>query len=189
MMRRAKQKKHIFKLRYLAYLALVTTVIGSTTLASYAMTGNTTAGAAIAIFTSGVQKTLDLGTQGALAPGEVKEIMFNVTNSENGKVCEVPVSYEVQIETTKNLPLQFSLTGTKDNEEADESLNALVGSLDQKTLLATGGKLPSARSGGGTNHSYTLRITWPQSENAEAYSSEIDHLSVKIKTTQASSND
>ena len=188
MMRRAKQKKHIFKLRYLAYLALVTTVIGSTTLARYAMEGGATMGAAIAIFTSGVQKTLDLGTQGALAPGEVKEIRFNVTNSEGGTVCEVPVNYEVQIETTKNLPLQFSLTGEKTDEE-DESLSALVGSLDQKTLLATGGKLPSARSGGGTSHSYTLRITWPTSENAEAYSSEIDHLSVKIKTTQASSND
>lgn len=189
MMRRAKQKKSIFKLRYLVYLALVTTVIGSTTLARYTLNGGAGMGATIAVFTSGVQKTLDLGTQGALSPGETKEIMFDVQNSEGGKVCEVPVNYEVQIETTKNLPLQFSLTGEKATGDTDGTLSALVGSLDPDTLTATGGKLPSARSGGGTSHSYTLLITWPPNENAEAYSREIDHLAVKIKTTQAGSND
>lgn len=187
MMRRAKQKTHRIKLRHLVYLALVTTVIGSTTLARFAMTTDFTPGAAIAIFASGVQR-LDLGTQEALAPGETKEIIFNVTNSDVGKVSEVSIAYEVQIETTKNLPLQFSLTGEKGDEQ-DESNSALVGSLDPATLTAKGGKLPSARSGGGTNHRYTLTITWPKEENAEAYSNEIDHLSVRIKTEQAGSDD
>lgn len=184
MMRWEKPKKHAVKLRYLIYLVLVTTVISSTTLARFATRESVSVGATIAAFVSGTNLSLDLGAQGALAPGETKTIYFSVTNSENGKICEVPVEYEMQIETTGNLPLQFSLTGQKVSGETDDSLSALVGSLDA-TLCAKGGKLPSARIGGETIHRYTLNLSWPQNKKAQEYSQEIDHLSVRIKTKQA----
>lgn len=107
MMRREKRKKQIVRLRYLVYLVLVTTVISSTTLARFATRESVSSGATIAAFVSGSNLDLDLGAQGALAPGETKTIYFSVTNSENGTICEVPVDYEMQIETTGNLPLKF----------------------------------------------------------------------------------
>lgn len=181
----SKRSRSPIKLRYLLYLVLVTTVISSTTLARFATRESVTSGATIAAFVSGTNLDLDLGAQGALAPGETKTIYFSVTNSENGTICEVPVNYEMQIETTGNLPLVFSMTGQKVKPtEDDGSLSALVGALDDK-LCAKGGKLPSARSGGETIHRYTLSLSWPQDKKSEEYSGEIDHLSVKIKTTQA----
>lgn len=184
MMRREKRKKQIVRLRYLVYLVLVTTVISSTTLARFATRESVSSGATIAAFVFGSNLDLDLGAQGALAPGETKTIYFSVTNSENGTICEVPVDYEMQIETTGNLPLKFSLTGQKVGSETDDSLSTLAGPLDEK-LCAKGGKLPSARTGGETIHRYTLNMSWPQDKKAQEYSREIDHLSVKIKTTQA----
>lgn len=189
MRRRAKHQKHTVKLRHLLYLALITTVISSTTLARFALKQTPTASATIAAFVSGTDLNLDLGTHGALAPGEDKEITFHVKNyDENRKICEVPVDYEVQIETTKNLPLVFSLSGTASLGVKDENLNKPVDALNATTLLATGGKLPSAKSGE-AEHSYTLKISWPSDQNAEEYSSEIDHLSVSIKTKQSAGNE
>lgn len=168
------------------YLVIVTTVVSSTTLARFATKEGLTAGATIAAFVSGTDLNLDLGTQEALSPGETKVIYFNVTNSEDGRVCEVPVDYEMQIETTGNLPLNFTLVGQKVSGDGDESVNRLAGTLDA-ALCAKGGKLPSARSGGEAIHRYALNVSWPQNEKAEAYSKEIDQLSVKIKTTQSAS--
>lgn len=190
MMKRAKQKQHLFKLRHLIYLVLVTSVISSTTLARYAMEGDYGAEATIAAFVSETDLNLDLGTHGPLAPGEDEEIIFHVKNYDaSGKVCEVPVDYEIQIETTGNLPLKFTLTGSIASDQTDEDLGAVAGPLDKDTRCAKGGKLPSARSGGAADHTYTLKITWPSNEAAEEYSNEIDHLSVKIKTEQAGADD
>lgn len=170
------------KLRYLAYLVLVTAVITSTTLARFAANVDVGATSGIAAFVSGTEVTLELGTQGPLSPGETQKIEFRVSNTENGKTCEVPLDYEIQVETTGNLPLSFELvSGSVIDEEMED--NAAVGSLDQ-TLNATGGKLPSARTGGAVTHAYTLEITWPRDENAEEYSHEIDRLAVVVTTEQ-----
>ena len=188
MMKRAKQKQHTLKLRHLIYLVLVTSVISSTTLARFAATKDVGAEAKIAAFVSNTTFTHELGTLGALAPGDQKEIYFTVTNSDYGKVCDVPIDYEVQIETTGNLPLNFSLSGNvSGNGVTDESLTKLVelGSLDKTTnYRATGGKFPSGRYGEAV-HQYTLTVSWPNTITAEEYSSEIDRLAVKIKTEQA----
>lgn len=190
MMKRAKKKQHMFKLRHLIYLVLVTSVISSTTLARYAVDGSVGAEASIAAFVTGTayEKDLDLGTLKGLTPDDTKEIYFNVKNYSDNATCEVPVNYDIQIVTTGNLPLTFSLTEMAITGATDESISKAVGALDG-TLCATGGKLPSARSGGETSHRYKLTVNWQKSANAAEYSNEIDHLSVKIKAEQAGKND
>lgn len=168
------------KLRYLAYLVVVTTMITSTTLARFASQDNIGVSGVVAAFVSDTTLDLELGTQGALSPGESRSISFIVTNESGGTISEVPLGYSLQLETTGNLPLVFSLQGEKTAED-DES--SLVGNLDGN-LCAEGGTLPSARSYGACSHSYTLTLSWPQDKNAEEYSHEIDRLSVKIKTEQ-----
>lgn len=190
MRRRAKHQKHTVKLRHLIYLALVTTVISSTTLARFALKENVGAQATIAAFVSEANLRLDIGELSAMAPGESTEISFNVTNKKGATISEVPVNYEMQFETTGNLPLEFALSLDRITGEDDEALSKPVGGLDQD-LCAKGGRLPSAVGGKGeaTTHWYKLKITWPEGKNAEEYSQEIDHLSVNIKTEQAGKDD
>lgn len=174
------------KLRYLAYLVIVTTMISSTTLARFAAQGNIGASALVAAFASGTTLNLELGTQGAMSPGESRSIDFVVTNQESGIISEVPLTYQLQIETTGNLPLQFSLSGEKTDKKDTES--QLAGALDE-TLCAMGGTLPSSGGFGACSHSYTLTISWPEDQNTEKYSYEIDRLSVKISTEQQAADE
>lgn len=188
MMKRAKHTRRTFKLRHLLYLVLVTSVISSTTLARYATKGIVGAEAKIAAFVSNTTFMHELGTLEDLAPGDTEKIYFTVTNKDGSTICDVPIDYEVQIVTTGNLPLNFSLSGkVSDDGVTDESLTKLVelGALDQtKEYRATGGKFPSGRYGA-ASHTYTLTVSWPQDKTAEAYSDEIDRLAVKIKTVQS----
>lgn len=170
------------KLRYLVYLALVTTVISSTTLARFVTEIGVGSQVLVAAFASGTTLNLELGTQEAMSPGETRTVSFTVTNQDAGTVSEVPLNYQLQIETTGNLPLQFGLSGEKTDEKDTES--RLVGALDEETLCATGGTLPSAGGFGACSHSYTLTISWPEEQNTDEYSYEIDRLSVKISTEQ-----
>lgn len=173
-------------IRYLLYLVLVTSVITSVSLAKYASTGEGRAAGLVASFTTGTTLDLEMPVLDMLYPGSKKEIAFVVTNFQGEQNSEVPLEYEMQVETTGNLPLKFSLAGTKEEGASD----TLVGPLDNN-LRAVGGHFPSAGLEGKKTHTYTLTVEWPleQSDGINptdpGYSDEIDQVTVRIKTAQA----
>lgn len=175
-----KKRKPI---RYLLYLALVTSVIASVTLAKFTKKADSTAQAMIASFATGMTIRQDVSLDGLLAPGDQKVVEFSVTNYEGDKNSDVPLTYEIQVRTTGNLPLKFALRGQKESEDTDVDNSALAGSLDE-SLLASGGLMPSAAVGGKKVHTYWLTISWPEEEADPGYSDEIDQVELEITASQ-----
>lgn len=181
-----KKRERPRLLRWLLYLALVTTVIASATLAKFASTADAGLKAVVASFVSGTTMDVDVPLDG-MAPGVQQEMTFVVTNYEDHRDNEVLLGYEIQVETTGNLPLTFSLAGEKKNADgsadADVASSALTGALNGD-LLATGGKLPPVSISGKKMHTYKLTVLWPLDKNDADYSDEIDRVTVKISTKQ-----
>lgn len=81
---------------------------------------------------------------------------------------EVDVAYTVHVERmTENLPLNLTLTGSNVSEGSGGITAA--GTMDANS---------------GVTVSYGLRIAWPGSETAEAYSQEIDAIRVTVRAEQ-----
>lgn len=170
-------------IRYLAYLAIVTTLITSTTLAKYSSEETLSVKSQVATFLESSKVDLNVALDD-ITPGGQKEVKFSVVNFEGGKTSDVDLEYEIQVATTGNLPLQFQLTGDLNGDTASAD-NRLVGELDQSTLKAAGGRMPLAEGAAGKKtHSYTLYVVWPNSADAVKYKNEIDMLTVTISSWQ-----
>ncbi len=176
---------------YLALAVLVTSLATSATLAKYSSTFSATATMQIAAFAGGGGAASFDVTMEDMAPGRSSAVQFTVQNydeGENGLDCEVQMDYEIQVETTGNLPLVFSLRGQKESDDSSAK-SVLTGQLDPGTLKAVGGKLPVASAntaaGGRKKHTYELTVAWPEGETDEDYSQEIDMVTITVTAKQA----
>lgn len=178
---KAKGKKPRL-LCYLALAVLVTSLAATGTLAKYSSLFSADASMEVAAFAGGGTINFDVDLEN-ISPGSTKTVQFTVQNYDAEQACEVALNYEIQVETTGNLPLSFQLLGKR--EAGDTSADSvLAGSLDD-TLKAAGGKLPIASEGGRKQHTYELSMTWSQGETDEDYSKEIDMVTVTVTTVQA----
>lgn len=176
-------------IRYLLYLALVTSVLTSVTLARYASNDEGTGRALVASFITGTTLEQDISLDGVLGPGDSKSVTFDVTNYQDAEVNNVMLNYDIQVETTGNLPLDFSITERQQinadgQADSDVDVSRLAGALDPTTLTATGGLLPPAGEYGKKIHTYTLTISWPADDADEGYSDEIDRVTLRITSAQ-----
>lgn len=181
---KAEKKKSKNRLiKYLVYLLVVTMLMTSSTLAKYAGEAKASANATVALFAVGTSSQLQIYIDDTLQPGSVVESEFYVQNYDEGVRSETAISYEVQIETTGNLPLKFELSGSKEANDSDAN-SVLAGGLDEE-LRAVGGELPvAADESEQRRHTYTLKITWPASETSMDYSYERDLITVKVDAAQ-----
>lgn len=173
-------------IRYLLYLALVTTLIASATLAKYSTMLEAGAQACVAAFTTNNTVDFNMALDDML-PGSTKEVSFTVVNFDGVKDCQVGLDYDIQVSTTGNLPLAFRLEGTKESGDSDAK-SQVTGGLSQvedRLWKAENGKFPVASGGGRKRHSYTLYVDWPSSAEAADYSEEIDMLTVTVTTRQS----
>lgn len=174
-------------LLYLALAALATSLAASGTLAKYASSFGYQVGTQVAAFAGG--KSVDFAVPvDEMVPGSRQTVTFAVRNYEDDTNCQVRMTYEIQAETTGNLPLVFEgLVGTKTDSM---TLSTVAGQVTRSgnTLTATGGGLPVAEgdgaTGGKVTHSYQLTLYWPETEKAEDYSQEIDMVTVTVTATQ-----
>lgn len=174
-------KKDRRLIKYLAYLLVVTTMVTSGTLAKFVGEEKATASAKIAAYAAGSTYEIDLYLGERMQPGSSETIEFTVENyDENDTRSETSLGYSIEIITTGNLPLQFSLSGTGASGDRDDKV---VGALNSTNLTATGGRLPVG-SETKKAHRYTLTVQWPQSEANTDYSNEIDMLTIKVSTAQ-----
>lgn len=169
-------------LRYLALAVLATSLAATGTLAKYSSLFSAETTVQTAAFAGGGTVDFGVALEG-MVPGGTKTVQFTVQNYDEKQDCDVQLNYEIQVETTGNLPLSFQLLGKK--EAGDSSADStLAGPLDSG-LKAAGGKLPIASGGGRKQHTYELSMTWPEGETDEDYSKEIDMVTVTVTTVQA----
>ena len=190
---KTQRKKHNRLWVYLLYLGLVTTLILSVTLARYVSTADGTGTATVAAMAGGgepIQMILD----DMLPGGEPKTLEFQVVNYNGDTVSEVALGYEIMVETTGNLPLQFTLTASK-AEGADPAgttvgAGAILENGDgARFQTLSGGFIPIAKDKTGDAlakqaHTYTLTVTWPKENNNKGYADEIDLVTITVLARQ-----
>lgn len=172
-------------LRYLILAVVATSLVTTGTLAKYSSTFSASMSMQVAAFAGGGTVDFDVGLDDML-PGDTRTMQFTVQNYSGEADCEVALNYEIQVETLGNLPLEFELIGAKQADDENEG-SVLVNDLDSD-LKAVGGSLPIAadeENGGRLQHSYELKVTWPQGKTDEDYSREIDMVTVTVTTVQA----
>lgn len=136
--------------------------------------GGHAAVAAVAMETTASDLDLTAALAG-LKPGGSKTVSFTVTNEKDGAVSDVAQDYTIEVLTTGNLPLTYTLTGTA------PSAGALADAGSEANKW-TGGALPA---GTAATHAYTLKVQWPEGAKDAAYAQEIDAVSLHIQAVQA----
>lgn len=166
------------RLLLLLVLAVTVTSLATTgTLAKYASEFKQTVSAEVAAFAGG--GTVDFAVALAdMVPGEQKTVDFTVCNFKGDTYSDVGIVYEIQVESTGNLPLEFSLLGKNDS-----GTGTLAGDFNEEGK-ASGGWLPLAEEGKKLQHSYELSVTWSAGMASEEYSHEIDMVTVTVTAVQ-----
>lgn len=100
--------------------------------------------------------------------------IFSVSNNDNDKRAEVAMEYTLQINTAKNLPLDFELY------TFDENI------LGTQNLLNSSNITEKIRIDYDTNieQTYQLKIKWRENETNYKYSQETDYIQIVMNGTQ-----
>lgn len=183
-------KRYILMLLLLA--AVITSLFANGTMAKYSSSFTGSGVVNVAAFAGGADTASFNVAVSGLSPGGTSTVKFAVQNYEGDKNCEVAMTYEVQVETTGNLPLSFTLSSNAgDAGPYNQPVGQLTAADTEKLkYTATGGKLPVAvgeESGGQgqKRHAYELAVTWPADAAHDwDYSNEIDMITVTVTATQ-----
>ena len=166
--------------------ATLVVLLGAVLLTSHAVSGvmarYTTAGAShdearVALF--GHNESIDFGTwSSTLKPGSSGEVTLTVSNKRNGKVSEVAQSYGIQVVTSGNLPLRYTLKDVSGNtvgtfDEGTSATSQTFSTSDMTFEPATAGE-----------HTYTLVYSWPGGQNGSKLADIPDFLQVNVNVTQ-----
>lgn len=198
-------KKNLTKSRLMGYLLLLTAASFGVISMSYArytsqVTGTGTATVALWGSDATIQQ-FPVDVDG-LTPGESQSFDFMITNTKDSKISQVAQEYSVKVETTGNLPLEFTLASTGSEPSGSSFVNAGAGGKlelnSENTAEATGGFLPHTDS---VTHNYTLTVEWPTATATTAadgsgtggidgiddakYADEIDLVTLTVSAVQA----
>lgn len=176
MRRSEKKKKWIL---YAAVLLLCLTAASvyavGTLQARYSSRASGSGGASVALWASTQTVTLN-GTLPA-QPGGSCTYPISVSNTKDGKTCEVSQSYSITVKTAGNLPLSFSLT--RDGTEVG-TFTESAGAPDW-TVEADDMAFPAGTAG---THNYVLTVTWPAGQTDEALMGLPDFIQIDITARQ-----
>lgn len=178
--------KHLTKSRIAGYGLLLAAACISGWSLSYARFTAQEKGmatATVAAWGSG-SSTIDINVRG-LRPGETKNYIFEVTNTENDIVSGVGQDYTIAVETTGNLPLDFALTNDGSNPAhggrfVNTGENGTL-TFNDGTAAVRGGYLPHSVS---VTHTYTLAVSWPMDRAGTEYTDEIDLVTLTVSSEQ-----
>lgn len=119
-----------------------------------------------------------------MAPGAGKTIDIWVRNwKENGgdvkRISSYNQSFNLELETTGNLPLAFTLK-EKTGEDIEETV--AFSRVDSYHYLSASRTFEANKEG---KREFTLTVTWPEGIKGEQYRHEIDYLVLGIKAVQS----
>ena len=147
-------------------LVLITTWMTTGLLARYVTTASGTDDARVAAFVFHVkdkEKTIQLTLDGLTVPGAEKAYTFEVTNTRNGKTSEVAQEYSIAMTLNGSLPLSCELK--RESDSSTQTIDALTASLPATTTPIIGTFAAAVES----THTYTLTVTWPDTESDPQY--------------------
>lgn len=186
-MNQNKKEIHINLIVLIVVIVLI--IVGiRITMARYASQGQTTTTTDVAFY---ILK--DSYQEGSLVLDELSpsndtyDYQFTVANFEGNKVAETSIDYEVELDVTTNLPLEFKvyknntlLTSTTDREikvQLDDSRQSYI----RKIIIKKG----TFKYNEKTTDTYKLEVTFPLSYNQyEEFEGMIDNINIKVDAKQ-----
>lgn len=164
---------------WLAYLLVATLIATGVTFSGYVTEAQGSDSARVAVMAADVTTIVS----GAIAPGETLETTFQINNYEirDGKtvICEVAQEYTIQ--NIKLVSNPVSSNGTVPENLTGVQFAVFNSNGEQISLPYNGGRL---EPGVEQSETYTIKATWPQADQGEALSFEIDAIEVIVNAQQ-----
>lgn len=178
-----RRKKRSHWTVWLVYAVIVAALVSTTTLSRYITTVSGSGTATIATvdmkghYTGQDVENIDVS---GMTPGTTKTTTFTVVNFNGANISQVALSYTIEINTTGNLPLTYTLQCTNTGGSGTGIY------ITPATVLTPGspstvGTLPHSTQ---TTHTYTLTVTWPSGENDPKYADEVDAVELIVRSEQ-----
>jgi len=173
------EKKAIKWHMYLIYLCLISLIITGISFSRFSTviqnTGPENTAIPAVVFSTWImnQQVSTINIEG-IKPGDSKTITISVNNQDgNGNASSYNQSVTLELETTGNLPLQYSLTkdGTPVSLSHPDSYQYVSAAQEFTANMAE-------------TKSYILTISWPASSNSYTYKDEIDYLQLRLRAVQ-----
>ncbi len=168
-----KEKK--IKLHNLIFIYIITTIIVTVfSFSKYVTTVSRDNKAQLAAMATNMSVNIAL-TQEAY-PGFSMVFPVEISNTENGRVCDVSQEFILKIDSAEmeNLPLEFSLYN-------DEFCTSEIEEIEKDTFMSENFKFAA---GVEETKTYFLKVYWPENEKNESLAFEIGYFSVEILATQ-----
>ena len=141
-------------------------------------------GIASFIFEANNLEHIDLDLNG-LVPGDTKEYLFSVTNTNNkNKISDVTIEYKLILKTYHFMPLIINLYKVGEEEGTP------IGTCDEKSGRNANNELICAMPFGTLEteveqtDDYKLIITFPDEYNDASYANLVDYISIEIESWQ-----
>lgn len=112
-------------------------------------------------------------------PGETCTYTLIVSNkNENGKISEVTQKYGIEVVTSGNLPLKYTISekGTQIGQEFQETAQTNTWKISEANMVFQAGVEDS--------HTYTLTVTWPEGKNSASLAGIPDSIQINICAEQ-----
>ena len=167
------RKVSFFKLMF--FCLMTTIIVVELTFSRYATTLSKTTNAVIALMANDV--STDIIIPDGIYPGsEPSIITVSVKNEDNGKISQVSQKYMMKIVRNGqvNIPFEFELY-------KDENCTQLLKMNENGYYYDTGFTFDA---GVKKEHTYYLKVYWPEEYNDSSYAFEIDYISFLIDIIQ-----
>lgn len=160
----------------LMFFCLITTIIVvELTFSKYETTLSKSTNAVIALMADDI--ITDIIIPDGMYPGsEPSVVAISVTNEDNGKVSQVSQEYMMKIVRNEqvNIPFEFELYN-------DENCTQLLEANENGYYYDTGFTFDA---GVKNEHTYYLKLYWPEEYNDSGYAFEIDYISFLVDVIQ-----
>lgn len=119
-----------------------------------------------------------------LKPGDRKDYLFAISNSEDNKISDVTIEYQITIKTFHMAPLVIKLYKIEGGNEAfvlecDETY-----SRNDHNELVCNVPVSELTHGTSGNDEYKLEVVFPSQYNNIAYAEIIDYINLDIQSWQ-----
>lgn len=118
-----------------------------------------------------------------IAPGQVEEYQFAVTNNLNKKISDVLLNYQIILKTYHLMPLKIELYKLDNGEELIMTCDENYTRDENKQLLCNSPVQEMGYSREETVN-YKLKVIFPEEYNDEIYANLVDYVDVEIKSWQ-----
>lgn len=119
-------------------------------------------------------------------PGDTKEYLFSVSNSQSENLSNITVDYEITVKTYHFMPLTIELykIDADSNETLIMSCNENYYTRNSSNELICNSPTQIMSFSSEVLDNYKIKVAFPSEYNSEAYANLVDYLDLEISSRQ-----